>query len=490
MEGEIGLEEKFEIEKAKWEKNWAEMGWDKIWERLGAINPFSGKTPMFAEIWMVMPFMRNFFRENGINPELWQRLKYENFVEWDSRIHQAIEISNRCIKEEIPKEDIYWSKNLCYLSHPPAYLCRPDVGRSSCVALYGKYATVEYVHVDDFTREVYWIYGYHNEDGIPVHTWTIGVDKDTSKYFDAGDEAAFTQSTPTRTGADIKELDERLDRRHLRTGVKIREIPTKYWDPYDWGMAVRDVIEDLRTEHFPKWIHATLYASCVSANTSTIAQNALTSSEFFLYVYYGLNTTAMGINYNLFAYVPLPPMLGILINLPQETFVKRMSQLFLGGYDAFHKFACKEKKIPNLFKLKKFMFEHGQFFPLYKGIPPPMVIARAISPSMQKANLKQFLETPPSKEFWEILESEGGVNRETGEIPPAHESGRTQFLLDPSIEPLKAKDFPPMDWNEGQVWPFDITREKVELMVEEGYDGSGKNIEHYSELADKKMGKK
>jgi hypothetical protein len=27
-------------------------------------------------------------------------------------------------------------------------------------------------------------------------------------------------------------------------------------------------------------------------------------------------------------------------------------------------------------------------------------------------------------------------------------------------------------------------------MVEEGYDGSGKNLEYYSKLADKKMGKK
>ncbi|KPV61789.1 MAG: hypothetical protein AOA66_1759 [Candidatus Bathyarchaeota archaeon BA2] len=488
---EIGLEEKFEIEKVKWEKTLEEMGLDKIWKKMVAITPFPGKTPMFAEVWFVMPFTRNFFREVGINPELWQRLKYENFVEWSYRVDRAVETSDRCMKEKIPKEEIYWTKNLCYLSHPPAYLCRPDVGKSSCVALYGKYATCEYVHVDDFTREVYWVNGYHNEDGIPVHRWTVGADENISKYFDAEDDVAFTQSTAEHTApASRKELDERLDRRHLRTGIKIRDAPKKHWDPYDWGMAVRDVITDLRIESFPKWVHATLYMSCVSMISSTIAQSVLTSSEFFIYVYYGLNTTALGINYNLFSYVPLPPMIRVLIGLPQETFVKRMSQLFLGGYDAFHRYTCKEKKIPNLFKLKRYTFEHGQFFPHYKGIPPPMVIARAIPPSLQKINLKQFLETPPSKEFWEILESEARANRETGEIPPADETGRMYFLLDPSIEPLKAKDFPPMDFNEGQIWPFDITREKVEIMVEEGYDGSGRNIEYYSELANKKMGKK
>lgn len=486
----LTLEEKFEVEKARWEKRWEEMGLGEIWKRMDRINPFPGKTPMYPEILMSMTLLRNYLKETGINPEIWQRMKYENLVEWVYRVNQAIKTCDRIVKEPPSREDSYLAKNMCYLSHPPAYLCRSEIGKASCQALFGKYATVEYVHVDDFSREVYWIVGYHNEEGLPVHLWTLGVSEDIAKYFDAEDESVFTQSTEARTGASKAELNERLDRRHLRTGIRVRDIPKKYWDPYDWGMAARDVISDLRVEGFPKWIHATLYLACVSTIASTIAQNALTSSEFFIYVYYGLNTKALGLEYNAFGYVPIPPLLNTLLNLPQETFVKRMSELFLGGHDAFHKCACKEKKIPHIFKLKKFIFEHGHFSPTYKGIPPPQVLARAIPPSLGLANLKQYLETPPSKEFLELLESEADVNKKTGEIPQVEDTGRFQFLLDPSIEPLRAKDFPPMDWNEGQIWPFDITREKVQIMVEEGYDGSGKNIEYYNELANKKMGKK
>jgi len=118
------------------------------------------------------------------------------------------------------------------------------------------------------------------------------------------------------------------------------------------------------------------------------------------------------------------------------------------------------------------------------------LMARTIPPSFTTTNVNMFLETPPSKEFWELLESEADADRKTGEIPSVEETSRFKFLLDPSVEPLKPSDFPPIDWNVGQIWPFDITREKMEIMVEEGYDGSGKDIEYYSELADKKMGKR
>ena len=485
------MEERSARERAAWEEWIRQMGMDKIWERLTAINPFPGKIPLSVEIFTSMPVWRHIFRHLGMNPERWQRLKYENFVEWAYRIEQAVETCSRLLKHPPPPHELYHMDNLCYLSHPPAYLCKADVGKTTCQMLYGKYATVEYVHVDDFTREVYWILGYHNEDGIPVHNWLLGASEEISQYFDEEDEKRFFGRMEIWTGApNRQELDDRLNRRHLRTGVKVRDVPKYYWDPYDWGAGVRDVILDLRTELFSKWLHATLYIAGVSAYISTIAQNALMSSEFFLYVYYGLNTSALGLRYNLFSYVPLPPILRTLLSLPQETFVKRMSELFLGGYNTIHKYACPEKKIPNLFKIRKFQWEHGQFYPHVKGILPPFVLARAIPPSLEPINLRHYLETPPSKEFLEVLESEGDLNKETGMLPSIQETGRFHFLFDPSVEPLRPSDFPPLDPNKGQIWPFDLTREKLEIMVEEGYDGSGRNVEYYSKLADKRMGKK
>jgi len=68
----------------------------------------------------------------------------------------------------------------------------------------------------------------------------------------------------------------------------------------------------------------------------------------------------------------------------------------------------------------------------------------------------------------QLLESEGGIDFKTGKIPSYDEVPRLKWLFDPTIEWLKPKDFPEIDWSRGQVWPLDLTREKMEIMVEEG----------------------
>ncbi|MEM0359690.1 MAG: hypothetical protein QXF20_04060 [Candidatus Hadarchaeales archaeon] len=485
------VEERSRRQEEEWRRWLEESGLVEIWKRVKGVSPFPGKIPRNLEIFLVRPPWLHLFKGLGMNERMWRKLKYENFVEWSYRVDQAVETSARLLKHPPRREELYHVDNLCYLSHPPAYLCRPDIGKSTCELLYGKYATVEYVHADDFTGEVYWINGYHNEDGIPIHRWTVGVSSELSSLFDGEDEEAFLTSSPTRTTASNKrELEENLNLRHQTLGIRLKEVPRHYWDTYDWGMILRGELERMKARYLPQYPHSTLYLSCVSAYISMIAQNALTSTEFFLWVYYGLNTRALGVKYNLFSQVPAPPLFRTLLNLPQETFVKRMVQLFLGGYDAFHKYACSKKKVPHLFRIKKFFFEKGPFYPHSKGLVPPFVMARVIPPSLEPINLRQYLETPPNKEFLEVLESEAGLNRETGELLPLEETSRHHFILDPSVELLRPSDFPPMDWNKGQIWPFDLTREKLEIMVEEGYDGSGKNVEYYSRLADRKMGKK
>lgn len=130
-----------------------------------------------------------------------------------------------------------------------------------------------------------------------------------------------------------------------------------------------------------------------------------------------------------------------------------------------------------------------------------VVVAMTVSPHLglayvctcplyKETDIRVLVANPENlpKEARDFMESEGGVDFKTGRVPPYDECPRLNYMYDPTIEWLKPKDFPPIDWAQGQVWPIDITREKMKLMVEGGYDGSGKNILHYSALADKKMG--
>ncbi|VUT24413.1 MAG: hypothetical protein MOIL_00501 [Candidatus Methanolliviera sp. GoM_oil] len=174
----------------------------------------------------------------------------------------------------------------------------------------------------------------------------------------------------------------------------------------------------------------------------------------------------------------------------------RLSKLAT-GYEIFNPIQLSEKKAPILWRLRKDIWDHGPFNEM-STVPdgcmlPPKGIARMIPPifSAEGKNIRQFLTDPPSEEFWEVLESdEVGADRETGIIPSIDDVLRLKFVVDPAYEPIPIKTFPRMDLGVGQVWPLDMTLEKVEIMVNEGYSGLGDNIEHYSKLADKKMGKK
>ncbi|MEM1981821.1 MAG: hypothetical protein QW788_04615, partial [Candidatus Hadarchaeales archaeon] len=188
--------------------------------------------------------------------------------------------------------------------------------------------------------------------------------------------------------------------------------------------------------------------------------------------------------------------------ITREGFVRLMSGLYLRGpkgllCDAVGKNSSPPKKTPLLHSIRKLTLE-GKMFrefarPFDDGIPPPRALLTAMpAPIYKETTLKELnlWENPENlpKEYKELLEAEAGVDFKTGRVPPYDEVPRLKWLFDPTIEWLKPKDFPPIDWSKGQVWPLDITREKMEIMVEEGYDGSGKDLLHYSCLADRKLG--
>jgi hypothetical protein len=205
----------------------------------------------------------------------------------------------------------------------------------------------------------------------------------------------------------------------------------------------------------------------------------------------------LGLNYCPYAEYPFPAIFNLFANTTAETYATRLTAVAT-GYEIYHPLQLNEEKAPLLWRIRRHIWEHGPFNEIVMGAPDgtmltPRSIARMISPIMlpEGGNIRKFLADPPSEEFWEVLESdEVGMDRETGRIPPIDEVLRLSFVSDPTDEPIPTNKFPKMDIGVGQVWPLDMTLEKVEIMVDEGYSGLGDNIEHYSKLADKKMGKK
>ena len=450
-----------------------------------------------AECWAV-----NWIRERGgLDYETMHRLNYEEFVEWGYRVLHAIDVCKKAVAEKPPPEELIKSEWLCHLSHPPAYMVRPDLGFSTTQALYGKYATTMWAHANWWTGEFTWFQGFHNEDGIPVQHWVIAVAEELLKHFDEEDRRTFL--TPSDFMAAPKHPSALLDRRHLRLGIKMREMPKKV--PFvmnEWLRATREIVMDLREELFPKWAHATLYLSFSPGIYGISTQQHFWSTTgFWGDPWYALNAARLlGHPIEYYTYEPLPPIVNTLVALPKEVFCRRLTEMFLMGpkgllCDAINKKITSKEKTPLLHGMRE-LFEKGRAFkgwavPYDDGIPPPRAwILSAPAPLHEETYVTVLVANPENipKETRDFFESEAGVDWETGRVPPYSEWPRLNYVFDPTFEWLKPKDFPPIDWQKGQVWPVDVTREKMQLMVEEGYDGSGKDILHYSALADKKMG--
>jgi hypothetical protein len=463
------------------------------------LNP-PGTEHLLPEGWVVNPWMVNWLRERkALSLQDCYRMQYETLVEWSYRELEAIRISKKL--GGIPPEELFRSEWLCYSGQPPAYLVRPELGFSSTVLLYGRHVTVVYAHPNFWTGEFEALHGYHVEEGVPAQCWLVGVTKEVYEHFDPEDREKLAKSGELVSAPEDPTYV--LDRREATTGLRMRELPRGC--PYhteDWLKPLRDLLLDLRWERFQRWVHADLYVAISPGNLGTSTQqNFWAISQFWGDPWLSFNAERWGIPFAPFTYSPFPSQLKEMSELPREVWLRRMAELFLTGpggmlCDAVTKLVTPRRKTPFLHGIRDLLLE-GKMYenfasPFDDGIPPPRALLTALPPGVnyRPAKLTEIFADPSQlpPQYRELLESEAGVDFRTGRIPPYEEVPRLKWLFDPTIEWLKPKDFPEIDWSRGQVWPLDITREKMEIMVEEGYDGSGKDILHYSCLADRKLG--
>lgn len=197
---------------------------------------------------------------------------------------------------------------------PPLIYVRSDLQMGTTKLIYGASTDITFIVVNDFTAEVDLLLNGHMEDGIPVD------------YF------------------YILPEDELFDRRHLKLGLKLREIPkhTK-GDFMKAGFRLLDVLRDIRNERAPEFANSAyslcmLYESaglnmtCEMSNWGSIAE-----------VWDGLSAKKMyGLPDYYFCYVPWPPMLNLFVTMGRYDFTIKMTglltnhQLFINAFEPKH----------------------------------------------------------------------------------------------------------------------------------------------------------
>jgi len=471
---------------------------DELSERFKHLN--LGELSIPPELWEYEPWMAVWVRERYRWEEgIYHRLAYEEFMEWARRVWEALLLTRRAIKEKPGPEEAITTRWLSHGGVPPGFLVRPDLLLKN--PFFDRPTTVVWLHLDYWKAEFDWAQGVHLREGIPHSYWAIGMGERLVSHLTEEEKERFQQSYIV-SPKNFTILPYRKD---AVTGLRLFELPRSFSvDPLEWFSAARNLIRDFLDEMLPCWSKHPLLLSLSPGVSGIGSQHSLWGfSGFLSEVWLASQSHRLGHPISYYGYDGPEGVGNVLVRtLSKEAFVRLMSGLYLRGprgmlCDAVGKNCSPPKKTPLLHSIRKLFLEGKMFkgfaLPFDDGIPPPRALLTALpAPIYKETTLRELnlWENPENlpREYKELLESEAGIDFKTGRVPSYDEVPRLKWLFDPTIEWLKPKDFPEIDWSKGQVWPLDITREKMEIMVEEGYDGSGKDILHYSCLADRKLG--
>ena len=134
----------------------------------------------------------------------------------------------------------------------------PQLGKAVNTQMFGKSGSMLFCHINNFTRELYWLQVFHIEDGIPSRLWLLGRAPSLTDRYDEEDnmlnEGVARGEHATRdelssyppnmdaikycgngkvdegtkyerkvlTGGTIEEANEIMERRLFATGIKIK----------------------------------------------------------------------------------------------------------------------------------------------------------------------------------------------------------------------------------------------------------------------------
>ncbi|NVM54473.1 MAG: hypothetical protein HWN66_12285 [Candidatus Helarchaeota archaeon] len=193
-------------------------------------------------------------------------------------------------------------KIITYMIFPPVSSQRGDLTQGSMKLLYGDSVDLTFIVMDDNQDgEISFILNGHEEDGIPVDWWLVGRD------------------------------DELLERRHLKLGYKLKELPSKVKNLTECGRLAINILRDVRNERTPHW-STSAYHICMTWGSGGSNQLLMRSSwEGFASLWDGVNAKRIyGLPDYWFCYIPWPAMVNTLFLMQREQWTMRICGLTTG----------------------------------------------------------------------------------------------------------------------------------------------------------------
>lgn len=187
-----------------------------------------------------------------------------------------------------------------YMLFPPVVSIRSDLAQGTNRLFYGESADFTFVVINDIENEVFFMLNGHCEDGIPVDWWLVKPD------------------------------DALLDRRHLKLGYKVRELPKKVKNLTDCGTRMIDILKDVRNERTPQWSASTYGTAMVYGMGMANLLLERSSWEAYASIWDGISTKKMGLPDYWYCYVPWPSLILTMMQLGRPAFTTRFCGIATG----------------------------------------------------------------------------------------------------------------------------------------------------------------
>lgn len=211
------------------------------------------------------------------------------------RLEESIQTSKLLLDGKLPNANNIFS----YYFFPPVICIRSDLQQGTTTLLYGESTDTTYVVISDLTGEIEFLLNTHTESGIPVEWWLV------------------------HSG------DELLDRRHIKLGWKLRDIPNKTKDMTKSGFRLVELLKDVRNERTPQWSDSAYSTLMVYSGGVCNAGLEQSNYEAVSYIWEGVNAKKIFGEYY-FCFTPWPPLLSTLMGMSRADFTARFCGLSSG----------------------------------------------------------------------------------------------------------------------------------------------------------------
>jgi hypothetical protein len=212
-----------------------------------------------------------------------------------NRLTEAILTAKNVINRKLDNPDKIVSDTL----FPPGGMIRSDLGQGGMKLYYGESCSCSYMLVMDIDQEIKYILTAHLEDGIPVDWWLVEKD------------------------------DELLDRRHMKLGYKLKEIPKRSKNLTQAGQRLTEILRDVRNERTPQFADSTFALALAYGSGAWNLGFEISSYEAMGGVYDGIASKMLhGMPDYWYAYIPWPPIVQSMIYSGRNKFINMSVGLF------------------------------------------------------------------------------------------------------------------------------------------------------------------